>query len=98
MLLLEEKSETSSICYFKSSNILAAKYDSEKMLLAVIFNDGWQYVYENISNYTFQRFKIAESQGQALNKHIKGKFNFMKVSEKLDVTELKKTVETLYKQ
>jgi hypothetical protein len=98
MLLLEEKTELASTCYYKSTNILASKYDSEKMLLAVIFDDGGQYVYEGVSNYTFQRFKIAESQGKALNTLLKGKFKFTRVEGKTDVTELKIFIESLGKE
>lgn len=95
MLLLEEKNEDNRICYFDSSNILACKYKLDTSQLAVIFKDGSQYVYESVSNYTFQRFKIAESQGEALNEYIKGKFKYTKVEYKIPTQQLYQIIDEL---
>lgn len=98
MLLLEEKTENSSICYYDSTNILASKYRFDTLQLAIIFKDGSQYVYEKVSNYTYQRFKIAESQGSAHIKHIKGKFDYSKASEKTPLDMIAPIIENLKKQ
>lgn len=98
MLLLEEKSENSSVCYFDSSNIYACKYNNDTQQLAIIFKEGTQYVYYKISNYTFQRFKIAESQGIAFNKHIKGKFDYGKGENIVDVAPILTLITELKKQ
>lgn len=97
MLLLEQKVDECHVCYFDSSNIIACKYKRETNQLAIIFNGGTQYVYEKIIPYTFQRFKVAESQGTAFNRFIKNKFDFQKVVENMDLTEFKGIIESLKK-
>lgn len=88
MLLKENKTENSHTCYFDSSNILACKYRKDTKQLAIIFKGGTQYIYENVTSYTYQRFKVAKSQGIALNKFIKGKFPYVKAGEKMVLTEV----------
>lgn len=97
MLLKEEREESNIICYFDSSNIIACKYLSDISQLLVIFKGGTQYLYDKVSNYTFQRFKIAKSQGVALNEHLKNKFNCQKVAEGMDLTEILTFIEELKK-
>jgi hypothetical protein len=97
MLLLENKSENGSICYFDSSNILACKYNKESKQLAIIFKGGTQYVYEGIENYNFQRLKVAESQGKHFIGYIKNKFKFTKVDGVMDVTPIIETINELKK-
>lgn len=97
MLLLENKGENSSICYFDSSNILACKFNNDTKQMAIIFKGGQQYVYDDITNYNFQRFKVAESQGKHFISYIKNKFKFYKVDGKVDTTEIEKTIEELKK-
>lgn len=95
MLLSEEKIDNSHLCYFDSSNILACKYRRDTKQLAIIFKGGTQYLYENIVPYTFQRFKVANSQGKEFNTLIKNKFNYVKVAENLDLTQILETIEKL---
>lgn len=95
MLLNEEQTENTHICYFDSSNVLACKYKRDTSQLAVIFGRGNQYIYENVTPYTFQRFKVAKSQGIALNRFIKDKFKYSKAGEKLDLTEVLETIKRL---
>lgn len=97
MLLQEEKNEYHHICYFDSSNILCCKYKRDTKQLAVIFKSGTQYVYENVTIYTFQRFKVSKSQGKGLNKHIKGKFDYSKVEGKIDTKPLLEIIDKLKK-
>ena len=97
MLLSEEKTEDSHLCYFDSSNVIACKYKRDTNQLAVIFKGGTQYLYENIAPYTFQRFKVAESQGVALNRFLKNKFPCAKVAQEIDLTEILQIIEELKK-
>jgi hypothetical protein len=98
MLLLEEKLENGSVCYFDSSNIHACKYNNSTNQLAIIFKGGAQYVYEDVANYNFQRFKVAESQGKHFRGYIQNKFKFSKVESKIDITEILTLIEQLKKQ
>lgn len=85
MLIHEEKGDDFRICYFDSSNILMSKYVPSKKKLAIIFKGGTQYVYDEITNYEFQRFKVSKSQGKRFNSHIKNKFQTTKVEGKVNV-------------
>jgi hypothetical protein len=95
MLLLEEKGEDYRICYFNSTNILSCKYVESKKLLAIIFFDGRQYVYENVPNYHYQRFKIAKSQGKTLKEFLHNNYKYTKYETKNDVTLLKEYINGL---
>lgn len=95
MLLAEHKEEDTHTCYFDSSNILACKYKRGTKQLAIIFKGGTQYLYENIVPYTFQRFKVANSQGREFNTLIKGKYQYAKVAEGLDLSVIYETIEAL---
>lgn len=98
MLLLEEKTENSHLCYFDSSNILACKYRRDIKQLALIFKGGTQYLYEDIVPYTFQRFKMANSQGKEFNQLIKNKFKYKKVADNLNLEDIYRTIDDLKKQ
>lgn len=95
MLLSEEKTDDTHICYFDSSNVLACKYKRDTKQLAIVFKGGTQYLYENVVPYTFQRFKVAKSQGIGFNRFIKGEFPYAKVAENLDLTEILQTIKEL---
>ena len=98
MLLLEEKVDNGIVCYFDSSNIHACKYNLNTKQLAIIFKGGSQYVYEDITNYNYQRFKVAESQGKHFSGFIKNKFKTSKVEGVIDLSEMLKLIEELKKQ
>jgi len=97
MLLLEEKLEEGSVCYFDSSNIYACKYNANTKQLAIIFKGAGQYVYEDITNYNFQRFKVAESQGKHFRNYIQNKFKFIKVEGKVNLEPILTLIEQLKK-
>lgn len=98
MLLLEEKVENGSVCYFDSSNIHACKYNNSTNQLAIIFKGGTQYIYENITNYNFQRLKVSESQGKHFREYIKDKFKYSKVEGKMDISDILLLIEQLKKK
>jgi hypothetical protein len=88
-----EKNEKTKAIY-SSSNICASVYDNVSGDLTLIFNNGGQYKYPNVSETDYTRFELADSQGVVLNSHIK-KYAFEKL-DKVDpsailaeITELK---------
>lgn len=56
---------------YSSSNICASIYEKDKKELTVIFNNGGQYKYLDVSLSNYTRFELADSQGVVHNTHIK---------------------------
>lgn len=56
---------------YKSSNVLASKYDKANESLVITFNKGTTYTYSGVPATDYTRFEIAESQGKILNAYIK---------------------------
>jgi|TARA_B110000908_G_scaffold167999_1_gene222016 hypothetical protein len=68
---------TSTTSHYKSSTINSATYDVTDQTLTVVFK--WAtYVYEAVDVETWNKFNLADSQGKALNEHIKGSFEYAK--------------------
>lgn len=68
---------TSTTSHYKSSTINSATYDVTDQTLTVVFK--WAtYVYEAVDVETWNKFNSADSQGKALNEHIKGSFEYAK--------------------
>lgn len=61
-----------------SSNIAAVGYDEDKKRLTVIYKSGGTYHYEGVSPETYAALEAADSIGQHVAKHIKGKHAFTK--------------------
>jgi hypothetical protein len=59
---------------FESSNIVAAKYDTQNKDLTVTFKNGGQYLYRGVGASDYWNLENAESQGVVLNKSIKEKY------------------------
>lgn len=62
--------------WYQSSNIRYSKcldHDNNLKTLRVIFNNGTQYEYKNVSVQDYLFFRDSTSQGKALNQYIKGK-------------------------
>ena len=94
MLLKKQEKDNVTKAIYASSNICASAYDRTSKNLTIIFNNGGQYRYSNVSETDYTRFELADSQGVVLNSHIK-KYDFEKL-DKVDpsailaeVTELK---------
>ncbi len=63
------------------SSVVAAFYCSaEKNLLTIQHISGEVYVYKNVPENIYLSMKAAHSKGIFLNKHIKGKYDFEKIS------------------
>ncbi len=56
---------------YKSSNVLASKYDKSNGALTITFAKGANYTYTGVPVTDYTRFEIAESQGKVLNEVIK---------------------------
>lgn len=71
MIIKRIEKDDEIIATYDSSNILASKLNTKTNNLTIIFKQGRQYLYENVSKTDYMRFEIAESQGKVLNSHIK---------------------------
>lgn len=94
MLLKKQEKDNVTKAIYASSNVCASTYNRTTKDLTIIFNNGGQYKYPNVSETDYTRFELADSQGVILNSHIK-KYAFEKL-DKVDpsailaeVTELK---------
>lgn len=76
---------------YKSSNIIASKYDKVNEALTITFNKGTNYTYSGVPNTDYTRFEIAESQGKVFNTHIK-KHPFVK-NEDIDPSKIEIEIE-----
>ena len=72
---------------YDSSNIIASKYDLVSKKLAIIFKNGFQYLYHDVKENDYLVFEGSESQGKALNSHIKN-YKFEKVGNPIDVSTI----------
>ena len=63
-----------------SSVVAAIKYDAPSSTLRVIYTSGLVYDYKNVPEEVFTAMKTSFSKGAFLNQHIKGKYEFEKIS------------------
>jgi len=95
MLVKRQEKEGKIKSMYASSNVCASTYDKTTKDLIIIFNNGGQYKYSDVSMTDYTRFELADSQGKVINSHIK---NY--VFEKLDAVDTKvilNEVETIRK-
>lgn len=64
-----------------SSVVAAIKYDASSGTLRIIYISGLVYDYKNVPEEVYAAMKTSFSKGEFLNKHIKGKYEFMKIEE-----------------
>jgi hypothetical protein len=55
-------------------------YNAEEHKLRITFVSGLVYNYLDVPEMMYERMKSAKSKGTFLNRHIKGKYNFEKVT------------------
>lgn len=91
MILKRVEKEGIVKAIYKSSNVLASKYDKASGALTITFNKGTQYTYNNVPATDYTRFEIAESQGKILNGTIK-KYEYTK-GEDIDPSKIIAEVE-----
>lgn len=95
MIIVKNYDENARVenVFFKSSNVYFCEckdIKDELKQLTVVFNNGAKYLYKDVdvSDYLmFSRGGLDGSQGKALNKYIKPKYEFVKL-ENADMTEL----------
>lgn len=61
---------------FTSSNVAAARYDSDQSLLEVEFHNGGRYHYFDVPSQVAQAFDQARSKGEFLATSIKGHYRY----------------------
>jgi hypothetical protein len=93
MLIKKQVTEEKIKSIYESSNICASIYDRGNKNLTIIFKNGGQYKYLNVSERDYTRFEIADSQGAVFTSHIKS-YSFEKL-DKVDVKEILVEVETI---
>ena len=74
---------------YASSTICASIFDTTNNELVVIFNNGGQYKYPNVSLTDYTRLETAESNGSTFNTYIKKKYTNFEKLDKLDDNTLK---------
>ena len=77
MILKKVEKDNIVKAIYKSSNVLASKYDKSSQELTITFKRGSVYTYAGVPVTDYTRFEIAESQGKVLNGTIKN-YNFTK--------------------
>lgn len=69
MLVFEENKDKYKEVYFKSSNVIYARYTPLSRETIILFKSGRTYCYHNTTLRTFLAFKKADSQGKALKEY-----------------------------
>lgn len=64
-----------------SSVITRFNYDTDKLVLRIVFASGMVYDYLNVPQHINQAMKNAFSKGIYFNQHIKNYYSFKKISE-----------------
>ncbi len=93
MILKKQQKDNLVKAIYASSNICASTYNTQTKDLVIIFNNGGQYKYPNVSETDYTRFEMADSQGVVFNSHIK-KYDFEKL-DKVDTAAIIKEVNEL---
>lgn len=65
---------------FDSKMFKTGRYDEDSKVLEITFNQGFTYVYFDVPLKTWEELVASESPGNYLNKEIKGKFSYKKIS------------------
>lgn len=93
MILKRQEKDNKIKAMYKSSTILASVFESDTKNLTIIFANGGQYKYKDVSLADYTRFETADSQGIVLNAQIK-KYPFEKLSP-VDPTAIVKEITEL---
>ena len=64
-----------------SSNVKKTTYDTETKTLMVTFNNGIEYLYEDVPHSSYTKFRMAESQGKYFSTEIAKKYKYKKISK-----------------
>jgi hypothetical protein len=91
MIVKKEERDGKIMCTYDSSTICGSIFDKLTSDLIVIFKNGGQYKYPNVSLTDYVRFETADSNGSVFNVHIKKKYLVFETLQKLSPD----TMETL---
>lgn len=93
MILQKVKEGDQIKALYQSSNILASSFNETNNDLNVIFKNGGNYTYQNVTSTDYLRFETAPSQGVVLNTVIK-QYPFLK-HENVNINEVVDRINTL---
>lgn len=77
---------------YDSSNILASKYDTANKTLIVIFKNGGQYQYPDVSYTDYYNLDNADSQGAVFNTSIRKNYPTFQKLDSINVEEYIKEI------
>jgi hypothetical protein len=63
-----------------STVIQSFEYDGNRRELLVVFRSGRRYVYEDVSEDTYQAMRRSFSKGEYFNEHIRDHYSFRRVA------------------
>jgi len=52
---------------------------NDELFLKVTFNNGREYLYQNVPSNVYEDFLVAPSKGKYLNEHIVGRYNYTRI-------------------
>ncbi|MEP6675770.1 MAG: KTSC domain-containing protein [Ferruginibacter sp.] len=64
-----------------SSVVARIHYDTTSQVLQIVFVSGMVYAYKNVPEEEYLKMKNSRSKGTYLNQHIKGNYQFEKISD-----------------
>jgi hypothetical protein len=62
-----------------SSVVANMRYDPATATLRIVYVSGMVYDYKDVPGKVYEAMRSASSKGEYLNRHIKGKYDFVKV-------------------
>ena len=63
---------------FESTTLASATYDRQQNQLQVDFRDGSRYTYSAVTPTVFQDLVSSPSKGKFFNRHIRGRFSYVR--------------------
>ena len=63
---------------FDSTTLASATYDHQQNQLQVDFRDGSRYAYSAVTSAVFQGLVSSPSKGKFFNRHIRGRFSYVR--------------------
>jgi len=83
------------IVELKSTNLRAVEYDPFMKTMVLRFHTGGDYEYINVGRKIFNDLVKAESAGKFFHTHIRGKYEFLKVTKRETPEDFKEAAEAL---
>lgn len=81
------------IAELDSTNLRAAEYDPFMKVLILRFHTGGDYEYVDVEREVFTELVKAESAGKYFHQHIRGKYEFLKVTKRPVAADFTEDVE-----